>query len=142
MKLPANARDLIATAEGHGWKTQLLEDTDGTFVYRYDDGSERTFEDVPTFVVSIWDGDDGNMLIQAGWIKNPVTNRWMNAQHKPVLARTMRDSEFPDAVTAALNRALGNDIVHWTFQSVKGLADWLISQGDPETAVAEVNTWT
>jgi hypothetical protein len=137
VKLPANARTLKETAEQAGWRVDIEEQDDGTFVYRYPDGSERTFTDVPTFQVQIF---HGTVMMLAGWIKNPVSGRWVTVNAKPVIVRAKDEDDYPDGLTYELNRAIGQNHMWWEWESVKQLT-WLLLSDDADMLSHRISRW-
>ena len=134
---PASAQKLYRVANEAGWDTHIGEGDPGTWTQKYDDGSENV-STVPTLQVYCGYGD---IYIAAGWLLNPVSNRWCLSEGKGVIARRRTDDEFPDATTRTLNRVLGNDFLYWDKVPVKVLTDMLETE-TPDEVVRRVNSWT
>lgn len=137
MKLPANARKLKETAEEAGWTVEVTEDEDGEFAYVYDDGSENVYHGVPTLQVRIL---HSSVAMMAGWIKNPVSGRWMTVRANPVIIRTKDEDDYPNRVTYELNKAIGADYMYWEWHSVKGLMD-LLETDDADMLAHRISRW-
>lgn len=136
MKLPAQARKLQETAEAAGWLVTIEEDV-GTFRYNYEDGSKRTFHDVPMFRMQIF---HVSVMIVVGWIKNPVTGRWVRTNAKPIIVRTKDEDEFANKVEYELNKALGWDIQYWEYWNVKAVIE-LLESDDADMLAARIQQW-
>lgn len=137
MKLPANARALKETAEQAGWRVFVTNEDDGTFMYRHDDDSVQMFHAVPTFQIYI---SYMNVSMVVGWLRNPVTKRWVISDSKPIIARTRGLDEYPDAITYNLNNALGKNYWYWEWSSVKELTMLLLSD-DADMLVHRIQQW-
>jgi hypothetical protein len=137
MKAPKQALRLIEAATAAGFEVETSDHDDGHFSYRYSDGSERRFNDVPRIEVR---GLYGRVAFLAGWMTNPVSKRATMGGVKPVIIRMRTDNEYANQAEATINKMLGMGYVYWEDLNLA----WLMNALEKYTAdefEGMVKTW-